>query len=161
MNTEIERKYLVRTLPDDLERHPGVVLRQGYLAVTDDPVVVRVREEGQRYVLAVKAGRGLVRTEVELPLSRTQFEALWPHTRGRRVEKTRYRVPVPGGTAELDVYHGALAGLRTVEVEFPTPEAAQRFRPPAWFGREVTDDPAYQNARLALEGLPADAHDSG
>jgi adenylate cyclase len=40
------------------------------------------------------------------------------------------------------------------EVEFESAEAAAGFSPPAWLGREVTDDPVYKNKRLATQGLP-------
>lgn len=161
MTTEIERKYLVRIRPEKLETYPKLSLRQGYLAVTEEQVVVRIREQGTAWFLTIKQGSGLTRTEVELPLSQEHFEALWPHTRGRRVEKTRYHVPVEGGTVELDVFRGELAGLVTAEVEFETVDEATQFEPPAWFGRDVTDDPAYQNAQLALHGLPPDADQTG
>jgi CYTH domain-containing protein len=52
------------------------------------------------------------------------------------------------------VYSGALTGLMVAEVEFPSEEAARAFVPPAWFGREVTNDSRYKNRRLATEGLP-------
>jgi CYTH domain-containing protein len=75
---------------------------------------------------------------------------LWPLTAGRRIEKTRYRIPASGGqTIELDVYGGHLAGLITAEIEFDSPDAAAAFVPPSWVGREVTDDPSYKNKRLA------------
>ena len=35
------------------------------------------------------------------------------------------------------------------EVELPTEAEAAAFQPPAWFGQEVTYDPAYTNARLS------------
>ena len=55
---------------------------------------------------------------------------------------------------ELDVYTGALEGLRVAEVEFPDDAAADAFEPPAWFGREVTDDARYKNRALARDGAP-------
>jgi CYTH domain-containing protein len=47
--------------------------------------------------------------------------------------------------------------LSVAEVEFDTEEAADTFEPPAWFGREVTDDARFKNQRLASEGAPTDA----
>ena len=47
-----------------------------------------------------------------------------------------------------------LAGLWTVEVEFDSAQAAQDFRPPAWFGAEVTDVDGWSNAALARHGRP-------
>ena len=61
---------------------------------------------------------------------------------------------VEGQAFELDEFAGKLAGLRIVEVEFESREAAAAFTPPPWFGEEITDDPRYLNANLALHGLP-------
>jgi CYTH domain-containing protein len=51
--------------------------------------------------------------------------------------------------AELDLFHGVHEGLRLVEVEFPSAEAANAFVPPAWFGEDVSSDPRYRNSYLA------------
>ena len=86
MADEIERKFLMATVPDAPVLQPGVQLRQGYLAM-DGAVEVRVRRMADADRLTVKAGAGLTRTEVELPLDPADAEALWVHTAGRRVEK--------------------------------------------------------------------------
>jgi adenylate cyclase len=150
---EIERKFLVSTHPDFVTRAPATRLRQGYLVACPDGEV-RVRDAAGACTLTVKSGGGLSRAESEVALSAEQFEALWPATAGRRIEKLRYAVPLEGLTAEVDVYEGALAGLEVVEVEFASEAGAAAFEPPAWFGRELTDEPAYKNAALALRGLP-------
>ena len=127
---EIERKFLVPSLPDDLARYPLAVIDQGYLALTPEGVEVRVRRKGGRCFLTVKHGAKLSRTEVELPISLAQFDELWPLTVGRRLRKTRYDLPGPGGLViELDVYEEALAGLQTADVEFPDEPAAHAFEP--------------------------------
>jgi CYTH domain-containing protein len=54
---------------------------------------------------------------------------------------------------EVDVYRGKLAGLATAEVEFPSAAALRRFRPPPWFGQEVTGRKAFANSELARHGL--------
>ena len=156
---EIERKFLVTELPADFARHLAEAIAQGYLARDGERgVEVRVRQKAGQHFLTVKVGGGQSRVEVELPLGSRDFAALWPATEGRRITKTRRRLPVPDSadrTIELDVYEGTLAGLHVAEVEFPDEAAARAFQPPAWFGREVTDEPAYRNAALAREGLPA------
>jgi len=150
-STEIERKFLVG---DEVTEPPGgTPIRQGYLAEEGD-VEVRVRITPQAATLTVKAGRGRTRTEVEVRIDPGEAESLWPHTAGRRIEKVRHRVDVPGAVAELDVYGGALAGLRVVEVEFPDAAGADAFRPPAWFGRELTGERGWSNAALARDGRP-------
>jgi CYTH domain-containing protein/CHAD domain-containing protein len=149
---ERERKFLVsRTpqLPDN-----GVALRQGYMAI-DGTVSVRVRDaDAEGCTLTIKAGRGAVRTELEWPLSRDEFAVAWEQTRGRRIHKTRYRLPFDGLQVELDVFHDALDGLIVAEVEFDSEHALAEFQPPPWFGREVTDDVAYTNAALAGKARP-------
>lgn len=156
MPIEIERKFLLTIAPDRETLGPGQTLRQSYLAEEND-VTVRVRIVEHVATLTVKAGAGLVRTEVEVPISSEEAEALWVHTAGRRIDKVRHRVPL-GTTgqliAEVDIYAGDLTGLCTVEVEFASAAAATSFVPPDWFGREVTDSPSWTNSSLARHGLP-------
>jgi adenylate cyclase len=150
---EVERKWLVDT-PLDLPAHQGKHVIQGYIAVADDGTEVRLRQIGEQYFQTVKSQGGLVRGEIEVELSRQQFETLWPATAGRRLEKTRYQLPWGGKTVEVDVYHGSLAGLVVVEVEFSSTSESTQFVPPAWFGREVTEDNSYKNVNLVQQGAP-------
>lgn len=153
---EIERKFLVREIPPDIENCPYEEISQGYLAVSDDGLEVRLRSRGQIYLLTVKSGKGIRRQENEIELSKEQFIQLWPMTEGRRVEKKRYTIRISGFTFELDIYHGTLKGLKTAEVEFKTPDEADSFTPPLWLGKDVTLDERYKNKNLALYGLPED-----
>ena len=155
MGLEIERKFLLSGFPLR-DESPGRVIEQGYLAIAADGTEVRLRRSAGRCQVGIKVGVGLVRTEVELDLAEEDFEALWPATAGRRVDKTRYAVQVGGTSVEVDVYQGALEGLLVAEVEFPSTQAAAAFRPPGWFGREVTGSTRYRNQELAVHGLPAD-----
>jgi adenylate cyclase len=152
---EIERKFLVLELPQGLERWPATRIEQGYLAIGGDGTEVRVRRRGGDAVLTVKGGGGRSRTEEEFGIDDERFARLWPLTEGRRLEKTRHVIAAGEGlNIEVDIYSGALTGLSVAEVEFGTEEAADAFEPPAWFGREVTDDARFKNQRLASEGAP-------
>ncbi|HBS49980.1 MAG TPA: adenylate cyclase [Rhodobacteraceae bacterium] len=153
---EIERKFLLREMPG-LEGARETVLRQGYLTAPGDSVEIRLRQAGTAHVLTLKSGAGMARVERETALSPEQFEALWPETDGRRIEKRRWTGALDDGLCfELDIYEGALAPLRLVEVEFPDEGAAARFAPPDWFGAEVTEDARFKNKALAVDGLPED-----
>ncbi len=149
---ERERKFHVVDLPDLGDE--GERLRQGYLAI-DGSVSVRVRDAATKgCTMTVKAGRGAVRTELEFPIDIVQFDAAWEHTAGRRIHKTRHRLPLGDHVVELDMFHDDLDGLVLVEVEFGSDEELASFEPPDWFGREVTDDEGYTNASLAVAGDP-------
>ena len=155
MQLEIERKYLVRVPPPDLQTWPFEEVRQGYLAIETDGREVRVRQHGSASVLTYKRGTGAQRTEVEIHIDAAQFAQLWPATQARRVQKRRYRI----GTAQvvlLDVFGGELDGLLLAEVEFQTAADCAAYLPPAWLGTDVTADNRYANRNLALHGRPAD-----
>jgi adenylate cyclase len=146
---EIERKFLVTALPAGLGE--GDAIAQGYLAIATDGVETRIRRRAGAATLTVKSGPAMVRVEEEIPIEPERFDALWPLTEGRRVEKVRHLVALEGGlTAEVDVYAGALDGLLTAEIEFPSETAARTFSPPPWLGEEVTGDATYANQNLAM-----------
>ena len=92
---------------------------------------------------------GAVRVEVEEETTAALFAALWRLTKGRRVRKRRYRVPDGERTWEIDRFLGR--DLVLAEIELPAADARVTF--PEWLVpyvvREVTDDGAYTNARLA------------
>lgn len=154
MSLEIERKFLVTSLPEGMDRYLHERIVQGYVVVSADGSEVRLRRKGQKYFETVKLGMGEVRSELEIELTAAQFETLWEATAGRRIEKTRYEIRHAGAIIEVDVYHGELTGLQIAECEFGSAEESRRFLPPDWFGREVTNDPAYKNQNLAVRGRP-------
>jgi adenylate cyclase len=150
-NQEIERKFLLKQLPDQLRRSRHYVIEQGYLATESAGRQVRLRKKGKTASLTFKVGRGAHREEREIRLSPKQFAALWPGTAGRRLRKVRYEIPWRNLLIEIDVYRGRHAGLVVAEVEFPDRVTCRRFKPPFWFGREVTGEKRYSNVRLANE----------
>ncbi len=148
---EIERKYLVGSLPENLDAFPHVEIEQGYLCTSP---TLRIRRMGDAFILTVKEkvhslSSAIVNREEEFFLSSESYARLRGKCEGIMVEKTRYRIPVGKYTAELDIFHGRHEGLLLVEVEFPSVEAANAFTPPAWFGQDVSNDPRYRNSWLA------------
>jgi adenylate cyclase len=151
---EIERKFLVANRwlpPEDIEAKP---IRQGYLTDSGSGTEVRVRAHGDRKLMTVKRSRtatgAAVREEIEFPVQDSVFDDLWQLTEGQRVAKLRYAIPIADDlVATVDVYADRPDGLRVVEVEFDSEEAASNFQPPDWFGPDVSGDPRYANRRLA------------
>jgi adenylate cyclase len=143
---------LVRRLSQKLKRRPHYPIAQGYLAI--EPFGrrhVQLRRQGKSASLTFKVGRGSSRGEREIKLSAKQFAALWPAISGRRLRKLRYEIPWKDLPIEIDIYQGKLAGLVVAEVEFPNRATCREFKPPSWFGREVTGEKRYSNVRMATE----------
>ena len=148
---EIERKYLVKRLPVEILHSRHFRIAQGYLASERGGRHVRLRKKAKVASLTFKVGRATSRVEREVRLSPKQFATLWPATAGRRLHKMRYEVPWKKLVIEIDVYHGRNHGLIVAEVEFPNQTSRRKFKPPSWFGREITGEKRYSNVRLAKE----------
>ncbi|MDR1537303.1 MAG: CYTH domain-containing protein [Clostridiales bacterium] len=149
---EIERKFLLDSLPPEVSACRKIEIEQAYIST--DPTI-RLRRSDESFVLCVKQGGLAAREETEFTLSREQFERLWKKAETKPVLKTRFIFPLDSSLrAEVDVYHGDLDGLLTVEVEFSSFDEASSFTPPSWFGKDVTMDPKYKNSYLAVFGKP-------
>lgn len=144
---EIERKYLIHKLPDDLEAYPHRTLEQAYLCT--EPVV-RVRRDADDYILTYKSKGLMMREEHNLPLTEEAYRHLLEKADGRIITKERYCIPYGDHlTIELDVFAGDLAPLLLAEVEFSSEEEANSFPPPDWFGEDVTFSSKYHNSTLS------------
>ncbi|MDD6156066.1 MAG: CYTH domain-containing protein [Lachnospiraceae bacterium] len=148
---EIERKFLVKTMPDNLDSYQSKQIAQGYLNYSP---VVRIRKSDDEYYMTYKGSGLMAREEYNLPLTQEAFEHMLAKIDGLLIEKTRYLIPLENGlTAELDIFHGTLAPLRMIEVEFQSVEEADSFVAPDWFGDDVTHSGKYHNSYLSANGL--------
>ena len=148
---EIERKFLIKELPANLEEFPFHHIEQAYLCT--DPVV-RIRRQDDTYILTYK-GKGMVaREEYNLPLNEHAYLHLKEKADGNVITKKRYLIPLPDDlTIELDIFEGAFQGMILAEVEFPDLDTANAFVPPAWFGEDVSMCPEYHNSNLSRRPL--------
>ena len=150
-NIEIERKFLVKKIPDNLDTFERIDMTQGYLNTNP---VVRVRKENDDYILTYKGSGLLSHSEYNLPLNKESFEHLLKKCDGIIISKSRYKIPIENNlTAELDIFKGDLDSLKLVEVEFGSVEEANNFIPPEWFGEDVTTDGRYHNSYISKYGL--------
>ena len=157
---EIERKFTVKKLPENLEKYPCHIIEQAYL--NTDPVV-RVRRQDDEYYMTYKSSGLLSREEYNLPLNETSYYHLREKADGNVISKKRYVIPITEPTftsdysenidrislsVELDIFNEPLAPLVIAEVEFPSEEMANAFLPLDWFDQDVTNDPAYHNSNM-------------
>lgn len=143
---EIERKYLISSIPFSLEKYPCQQIEQAYL--NTDPVV-RIRKDNDDYYLTYKSKGFIEREEYNLPLNEESYIHLRTKADGIIITKKRYEIPLAPYTIELDLFEGEYSGLILAEVEFPTREEADTFTPPEWFGEDVTFDKKYTNSNLS------------
>ncbi len=147
---ENEFTFLVKGLPEDLEKYPKKEIKQGYFS--DFPGPLRIRDENGKFILTkktpIKKGDASRYEETEIIIKQEEFERLWPACK-KQLAKTRYYYPINGLTAEIDLYHGKLKGFLTVEVEFSNETKRKNFIPPAWFGKDITQEKWSANSVLA------------
>lgn len=145
---EIERKFLIDKIPIQADGAAADHLEQAYISTSP---VIRIRRKNDSYILTVKSQGLLAREEFELAVSKESYEHLLKKKEGMVIVKDRLNIPLPDGlTCELDIFCGPYEGFMMAEVEFPDLKTARSFMPPAWFGREVTEDPRFQNASLCM-----------
>ena len=148
MAYEIERKFLIRKLPENLEQYPYHLIEQAYL--TTDPTI-RVRREDDVYYMTYK-GKGLLsHEEYNLPLTQEAYDTLKSKADGNIITKKRYMIPCDPYTIELDLFDPPFAPLILAEVEFPSEEEAAAFHVPDWFEKDVTDDRRYYNSNMSRQ----------
>lgn len=142
---EIERKFLVREVPD-LNNYSFHEIEQAYLCTKP---VVRVRKEDDNYYMTYKAKGFLEREEYNLPLTEESYAHLLKKADGNVITKKRYLIKYLSHTIELDVFEGVFKGLIIAEVEFGSRVSADAFTPPEWFGEDVTFKEEYHNSCLS------------
>lgn len=149
MGIEIERKFLLATDRWRAQVTRSQFMQQGYLAGEGGKASTRVRIEGARANLNIKAavvGSARAEYQYEIPLAEAR-EMLATLCVGV-LEKTRHYVEQGELTWEIDEFSGANAGLIVAEVELERVD--QVVVPPAWLGAEVTEERRYYNHHLAL-----------
>ena len=159
---EIERKFTLKSLPENLQEYPFRHIEQAYLNTMP---VVRVRKENNEYYMTYKGSGMMARQEFNLPLNEESYYHLREKADGNIISKKRYLIPLknPGFkegfptppddytlTIELDVFDAPFAPLTMAEVEFGSKEAAEAFVPPEWFDQDVTYCKEYHKSYMAL-----------
>ncbi|MFZ2151147.1 MAG: hypothetical protein WAZ12_05170 [Candidatus Absconditicoccaceae bacterium] len=149
---EIERKFLIKKLPENIIEYPSKKIIQGFFK-DENNKTIRIRKvefkEGIEYFQTIKKGHGLIRKENEINLIKKDFDKMWKKVGNRYLEKTRYTISYENKEIEVDVYDGKNQGLVTAEIEFNTPLESGNIIIPKWFDKEITEDRKFTNANLA------------
>ena len=171
MAAEIERVYLLRALPTPLPHGEVWRIDQGYLPLQSQVIdgnshgsgapIPPPQLEGRlrrithsdgsvEHIHTIKSGVGLVRQETERSIDAETFAREWPRTVGRRLEKLRTRITIGDRLWEIDQF----THIPVVLAECELPSIDTPLDIPDWLApfivREVTEEPAFRNAELAL-----------
>lgn len=162
---EIERKFTLKSLPDNLDSYPYHRIEQAYLCTNP---VIRIRRQDDNFYLTYKGSGMMAREETNLPLNAESYYHLLLKADGNVISKKRYLIPLDSPdvkegfpkppadytlTIELDVFDPPFAPLIMAEVEFGSKDAAEAFLPPEWFDKEVTYDKEYHNSYMAMSDV--------
>lgn len=148
---EIERKFLIKTVPLNLDDYTCKIIEQAYLST--EPVV-RIRKSNEDYILTYKSKGFLSREEYNMPLTKESYYHLREKADGNIICKKRYLIPYDATlTIELDLFDSPFDSLTLAEVEFTSEEQANAFIPPKWFGEDVTYSKEYHNSYLSTQTI--------
>ncbi len=163
-NTEIERKFLVKSDAFIAQATTSYEIMQGYLC-KDPEKTIRVRIRDTRAFLTIKSSLlrdGIAKFEWEKEIDLSDAKELMKICLPGAISKTRYIIKVKGEGVkvkgerleakgddlkwEVDVFHGRLEGRVLAEIELSDEDEA--FERPDWLGEEVTGQPQYYNANM-------------
>ena len=141
---EIERKWHMKSFPE-LPVKTHTRMEQSYLSIVPE---LRIRkytdlmgEKPDKFELTIKSEGTLAREEINKELTREEYEILL-NMNGNLppVVKDHRTYDYNGYVLEFSVVDpGRSTAFSYAEVEFPTVEEAEAFKPPEWFGRETTN----------------------
>ena len=88
---EIERKFTIKQLPDNLDQYSCRHIEQAYLNTNP---VIRIRKEDDEYYLTYKGSGMMAREEYNLPRTMEAYYHLLLKADGRIISKRRYLIPL-------------------------------------------------------------------
>ena len=152
MKQEIERKYAVNYLPEDLEITDIIDIEQAFI-YKDAKTVIRIRKICNKksntieYIYTVKTKGDIAyhkdstvanAYEIESYIQKEDFNELIKNRISNIIRKTRMVIPIENNLkVEMDIYKDYLQDFITAEVEFPNEDIAKKFQKPEWLGEEM------------------------
>lgn len=142
---EIERKFLVRKLPD-LSGIKSILYERYYLFVGNG-VEVRIQKKNNRYEFERKEEKGkLSRSTRKFAITKEEFDK-FKELSNRKIVGRSYEIASVLNMS-IKIYEGNFQGLVRVEVKFESESEAENFESLQWFGKEITDTLLGRDSRL-------------
>ena len=149
---ELEKTYLVRSLPPDLQHFPHERLLDVYFPDEVRHPRMRLRKKGEtmeltKKVPVVEGGDGSSHYEYTITLDADEYKAL-ATIPGKRVEKLRYAYQWQGRPVEIDIFLGSLAGLVMADIEFESRADFDQMAMPEFCLADVTHEDLIRGGEL-------------
>ena len=157
MEIELERTFLLKYKPKDLEKYPHHEITDVYFPKEEFHPVLRLRNiDNKKFQMTKKFPiNGKDSSEQEehtIILTKQEFDAM-AKASGKKVVKVRYYYQLPGGQrAEVDIFSDKLKGLGLVDFEFKTKEEKENFMATDFCLAEVSQDKWLAGGILAGKG---------
>ena len=153
---ETERRYLLRTIPDDLLANTkGWLITDHYLpktrlrlrkmeSITGNETIYKLT---QKYRSEIQ--NAYQTTITNIYLSEAEYNFLQP-LEAQIIRKRRYSYSVQNHNFNIDVFEGRHQGLILAEVEFEKTSELDEVSLPLFAFQDVTDDPFFTGGNLAM-----------
>lgn len=145
MTKEIERKFLVKKIPDlnNLES----ISYERYFLYSSENIEIRIQKKCEKYQFERKEKlSNLSANKQKFDISKEEFDVLKQYSWKSIIRDSYLLTTNPEIT--LKIYHGRFEGLYRAEVEFGDEESAKNFVPFDWFGKEITNSPMGRDSTL-------------
>lgn len=148
---ELEKTYLIKELPKDLESFPHKDILDLYITRKSIHPTLRIRKNGNSFEMTKKQpvldNDSSEQEEHTIKLNEDEFECLI-EARGKKVHKVRYDYLYNGIKAEIDVFKDELEGLALVDFEFKGSKEKDLFKIPDFCLADVTQDEVFAGGML-------------
>ena len=152
MKQEIERKYAVNYLPENLKITNILDIEQAFI-YKDTKTIIRIRKiqdkksDDIKYIYTVKTKGDIAYQkdstvanayEIESYIQEEDFDEFIKKRINSIIRKTRIVIPIENNLkVEMDIYKDELQDLITAEIEYPNEDIAKAFKKPEWLGEEL------------------------
>ena len=143
MEIELEKTYLLKNVPENLERCKFIEVFDIYIPKSAPHPILRIRKRGDVFEMTKKSPVDLSdsseQSEETIGLTKEEFSDLLKLD-GKRVRKNRYYYSINEKTAEIDIFLDDLEGLVLADFEFNSKEEKEKFVMPDFCLVEITQE---------------------
>jgi CYTH domain-containing protein len=145
---EIERKFLLQSLPDGVSETEPIHFERYYLFANQN-IELRVQQKGELFEFERKVQlkeNNLVRETYKIPISQEEFDLFKQQAIGNKIVFKKYKLP--DSAFMVKEYEACLKGLILLELEFGNLDEATSFQPLEWMGKDISNSPFSRDSGL-------------